>query len=108
MNELHGGTRERLMTLDFRSPTNITEFVRETSRFDDFSVVRLHQSPNDPDLVVGITSGITHDLVVWRYNPHSALRVLSGHRDWVEGLCVVPTAEGRVVYSHTFSLKLNV
>jgi hypothetical protein len=37
-------------------------------RFDDFSVVRLHQSPNDADLVVGITSGLSHDLVVWRYN----------------------------------------
>jgi hypothetical protein len=44
-------------------------------------------------LEVGITSGITHDLVIWRYNPHSAFRVLTGHRDWVEALCVVPTAE---------------
>lgn len=89
------GKGKRLVAFDPRSPLNITEYVGETSRFDEFSVVRVHQSPNEPNIVVGITAGITHDLVIWRYNPSAALRVLAGHRDWVESLCVVPTPEGQ-------------
>jgi WD40 repeat protein len=47
------GKGKKLVAFDPRSPTNITQYVRETSRFDEFTVARLHQSPNDPNLVVG-------------------------------------------------------
>ena len=55
------GKGKRLLCYDPRSPTDITEYVRETSRFDDFSVVRLHQSPNDDNLVVRKRGGMGWD-----------------------------------------------
>jgi hypothetical protein len=59
------GKGKRLLCYDPRSPTDITEYVRETSRFDDFSVVRLHQSPNDDNLVVRKRGGMGWDGMGW-------------------------------------------
>ncbi|KAK3240375.1 hypothetical protein CYMTET_49778 [Cymbomonas tetramitiformis] len=69
---------------------NITAFIKDTSRFDEFSIHKLHQVPQS-DLVVGITAH--RQLVLWRYNPAAAFRVLNAHRDWVESLVVVHRRE---------------
>jgi len=80
------GKNRKLVAYDPRTPTNITPYVKETSRFDEFHIARLHHPPGS-DVVLGITTA--RQLVVWRYNPASAFRVLNGHRDWVEALVVV-------------------
>ena len=55
---------------------------------------RLQQSPSD-DLVIGMTT--TKSLVVWRFNPWAAHRVLHGHTDWCEALVCLqrPGTDGR-------------
>eukprot|EP00898_Chlorokybus_atmophyticus_P000231 jgi/Chlat1/1208/Chrsp115S01669 len=60
------GRNKRLVAYDPRTPTNVTAYVRHTSRLDEFNIQRLHASPHS-DVVLGITA--QRQLVVWRFNP---------------------------------------
>mmetsp|Transcript_22487 Transcript_22487/g.73031 ORF Transcript_22487/g.73031 Transcript_22487/m.73031 type:complete len:760 (+) Transcript_22487:29-2308(+) len=84
------GKNRKLVAFDPRTPTNITQYIKETSQFDDYAIHKLHQAPGT-DVVIGMTSA--RQLVIWRYNPFAAYRVLNAHRDWVEALVVVRRTE---------------
>jgi len=84
------GRGYRLVAYDPRSPANITEYVKDTSRLDEFQITKLHQVPLS-DNVVGVTSD--RRLVVWAYNHCAAFRCLNGHLDWVESVVVVRRRE---------------
>mmetsp|Transcript_348 Transcript_348/g.594 ORF Transcript_348/g.594 Transcript_348/m.594 type:complete len:555 (+) Transcript_348:210-1874(+) len=84
------GKSKRIVAYDPRTPANITSYIKDTSRFDEFSISKLHQVPLS-DSVVGITTD--RKLVVWRYNSCAAFRVINGHRDWVEAVTVVRRRE---------------
>lgn len=80
------GKSRKLVAFDPREPTDITPYVQETSSFGEYAIQKLHQAPGT-DVVIGMTA--QRQLVLWRYNPSAAHRVLNGHRDWVECLTVV-------------------
>lgn len=90
-----GGGGE-LAVFDPKTPMNVTELLRRTSRFAEFPVVGLTQSPDHPGVVLGVMrSRAKHDLVAWRYNPSAAFRVYGdAHDDWIERLVVVPSKPG--------------
>ena len=47
------------------------------------SMQKLWYFPDTRDVVASTNA---RDIVYWRYNPHAALRVLHGHKNWVEVL----------------------
>ena len=78
----------RCTVYDPRSPMDISGYVSATSSLGDFAAIQhIHQPPDASDVLVGLSS--QRQLVMWQFNPCAAQRVLTGHADWVEALCVV-------------------
>lgn len=89
---LFAGKSQRMMVYDPRIPLDMTPYVESTSRFLDYPVQKLFHPPGT-DLVLGV--GFTKQLVVWRYNPFGAHRVMRGGFDSIECMVVVKRSIGR-------------
>ncbi|GBG74555.1 hypothetical protein CBR_g18966 [Chara braunii] len=80
------GKSRKMIAYDPRTPAEITSYIAQTSRLKDFQLTKVYQCPQS-DLVIGISHN--DELIMWRYNPCAALRVMTGHSDWVESVAIV-------------------
>jgi len=94
------GKHRKLVAYDPRIPTVVTDFLKETGRFEEFSMQKLYQPPAT-DVVVGVTTN--RQLVIWHHNPAAVFRVINGHQDWIETMCVVQPNEGEPKNIDVFS-----
>lgn len=86
------GKSQRMMVYDPRIPLDMTPYVETTSRFLDYPVQKVFHPPGT-DLVLGV--GFQKQLVVWRYNPFGAHRVMRGGFDNIECMVAVKRNIGR-------------
>ena len=80
------GKSRGITAYDPRTPLDITDYIKDTSRLKDYCMHKFHQDPNT-NIVIGISS--QRQLVVWRYTPVAARRELKGQHDRVECKAVV-------------------